>query len=174
MFKNYKDAVTIILGVISVTGSFVFVEKLLFFYNNFDIRDLSVGEVSRAFNTILGEKSFNFGKVNNSVGFISHNFELKNNNTSPIFISRIYTSCGCLSARIFTNKGVFGPFDIQNYFNLWGGGVVVGVGEKFIVEATLYPGKIGPVPAGIVDPRIVLNGRDGGNIILRVSALIFP
>ena len=40
-------------------------------------------------------KEYNFGKIKESEGKVSHVFEIKNNGNAPLVLTRVMSSCGC-------------------------------------------------------------------------------
>lgn len=43
----------------------------------------------------FSEKVFDFGKINEKDGSVTHVFEFTNKGNSPLVVSRVQTSCGC-------------------------------------------------------------------------------
>jgi hypothetical protein len=43
----------------------------------------------------FSEKVFDFGKINEKDGNVTHVFEFTNKGNSPLVVSRVQTSCGC-------------------------------------------------------------------------------
>lgn len=58
---------------------------------------LIAGEVASAQNEGLtfSEKAFNFGKIKEENGYVSHSFLFENRGKKPVVISSIATGCGC-------------------------------------------------------------------------------
>ena len=72
--------------------------------------------------SVLGalEKDFDFGTIAMKNGDVSKVFELENEGTESILISKVYTSCMCTVAKIITAKGdTSGPYGMPGH----GGGV---------------------------------------------------
>lgn len=51
------------------------------------------------------ERIFNFGKINEADGKVSHTFAFKNIGTNPVIISHIVTGCGCVGKE-YTRKAI--------------------------------------------------------------------
>lgn len=43
----------------------------------------------------IPEKEYNFGKIKESEGKVSHVFEIKNTGNAPLVLTRVMSSCGC-------------------------------------------------------------------------------
>jgi len=104
------------------------------------------------------EKDFDFGTIVMKDGDVSKIFELENEGTEPILISKVYTSCMCTVAKITTAKSeTSGPYGMSGHN---GGtsrtGIEVGAGETVKVEAIFNPAAHGPSGVGLANRTIFL------------------
>ena len=110
--------------------------------------------------SVLGalEKDFDFGAIAMKNGDVSKIFELENEGTEPILISKVYTSCMCTVAKITTAKGdTSGPYGMPGH----GGGiskanVEIGAGETVKVEVIFNPAAHGPSGVGLANRTVFI------------------
>lgn len=104
------------------------------------------------------ETDFDFGTIAMKDGDVSKVFELENEGTEPILISKVYTSCMCTLAKITTAKGeTSGPYGMPGH----GGGiskanVIVGAGEIVKIEAVFNPAAHGPSGVGLANRTVFI------------------
>jgi len=103
------------------------------------------------------EDNFDFGTVPLNGGKVSHVFKLKNDGSSPLSISKIYTSCMCTQAKVVSSAGEAGPFGMPGHGGVTGRArVTIEPGEEFSVEAVFDPAAHGPAGAGLAQRSIFL------------------
>lgn len=99
---------------------------------------------------LLAEKySFDFGTVSMSNGKVQHAFKIKNSDSNPAKITKIYTSCMCTEATLVMGKSSKGPFGMPGH-----GGVVARLNEtinpdqEIVVNVEVDPSAHGPQGTG--------------------------
>ncbi len=64
------------------------------------------------------EDSFDFGTVSMAKGDVSHSFKIKNFDSAPVKIIKIYTSCMCTEATLVMDTSSKGPFGMPGHGGL--------------------------------------------------------
>lgn len=174
MLRNYKDVITVILGVITVAGCFVFAVKVKGEVAELNIFD-SLGKVAVSFyDKATEEKAVDFGSVSFLGKDYRHNFELKNKSEKPLVISGVYTSCECTDAYMTIGDKKFGPFGLSDYFYSKKGEMTVAPGQNYSVEVKFSPSLGGLLGVGSIEHFASILGEEGQKILLRMNALVFP
>jgi len=97
------------------------------------------------------EGSFDFGTISMTAGKVTHKYALKNSGSSPVNVTKLFTSCMCTQASIATQNDRRGPFGMQGH----GGSIPkinleIKPGETAEVEAVYDPAAHGPAGVGKV------------------------
>lgn len=172
MLKNYKDAVTVILGVVSVFGSFVLADRFVSFWGEFNINHSSL--VYSSVNQFSGEKDIDFGRLSYSDGPQKYLFRLNNRSGREVVISKVYTSCACVRAYIHKGTESYGWFSLSDRFYTSNLGLRLSPLDNFSVSIYFDPSFGSPFSVGLIEPFIVLEDGYGYKTFLRISALVIP
>ncbi|MDX1607864.1 MAG: DUF1573 domain-containing protein [Candidatus Spechtbacterales bacterium] len=101
--------------------------------------------------------SFDFETISMEDGDVEHNFELTNNGTEPVVITKVYTSCMCTTAYIYDSAGnEYGYFGMQGHGRSPVANVTVQPGESATVRAVFDPAAHGPSGIGLASRNIYL------------------
>ena len=97
------------------------------------------------------EESFDFGTISMSAGKVTRKYALKNSGSSPVNVTKLFTSCMCTQASIATQNDRKGPFGMQGH----GGSIPkinleIKPGETAEVETVFDPAAHGPTGVGKV------------------------
>lgn len=108
------------------------------------------------------ERSFDFGTISMRDGNVSKTFELKNEGSDPILISKVYTSCMCTTAKVIMSGGKeVGPFGMPGHGGISRANIEVRAGETIRVEAIFNPAAHGPSGVGLAQRVIYLETNSG-------------
>lgn len=83
---------------------------------------------------------------------------------APVIIENVYTSCGCLSARLVSDKGEWGPFDKESGRIPAADRPVIAPGTSVALIVRLDPGEL-PVTGETAIDRVVTLADEHGYII---------
>ncbi|OIP65762.1 MAG: hypothetical protein COV32_00880 [Candidatus Yonathbacteria bacterium CG10_big_fil_rev_8_21_14_0_10_43_136] len=97
---------------------------------------------------VATEKSFDFGMVSMAKGKINHSFAVKNTGSTPVKITKIYTSCMCTEATLVNGVSRKGPFGMPGHGGLSRLRETVKAGQEISVEVTVDPAAHGPQGTG--------------------------
>lgn len=134
-----------------------------------DLTTASSGEVLLS----VAETSFDFGTISMAKGDVTHQFKIKNATTTPVTITKLYTSCMCTSAALYKNENkIAGPFGMAGH----GPKIskTLGVGEEMIVLETFDPKAHGPAGIGQIEREVYLETENGSPLILSFKANVTP
>lgn len=104
---------------------------------------------------------FDFDTISMKNGVVSHMFEVENNGEEPIVINKVYTTCMCTTVDIMSfDKVKLGSFGMPGH----GGAddkakIMVGQGEKILIEAHFDPAAHGPSGIGMIQRSIFLESN---------------
>ncbi|MBI2632799.1 MAG: DUF1573 domain-containing protein [Parcubacteria group bacterium] len=118
------------------------------------------------------EEFFDFGTISMGKGKVSHLFALKNENSEPISIKKIYTSCMCTEATLIRGDARRGPFGMPGH----GSSAVneqINPGEEITIEAVFDPAAHGPAGVGNIE-RVVFIETSAGKNELNFKAQVTP
>lgn len=124
---------------------------------------------------LASENEFDFGTIAMLDGVVKHRFILSNDNTEPLRIEKIYTSCMCTSAVVIDASGkTRGKFGMPGHSAPSGTNVTVEPGESIAVEAEFDPAAHGPSGVGLAERSIYIetNSQKSPKVELRFTAVV--
>ena len=121
------------------------------------------------------ETSFDFGSISMRAGKVKHSFRIMNGSSTPMRITKLYTSCMCTTAELMTTKERVGPFGMPGH-GFGGSGVDVALApqEEATVEAVFDPAAHGPAGVGIIERAIYVETENGLPFEFRFTAQVTP
>ncbi|MDP2593278.1 MAG: DUF1573 domain-containing protein [bacterium] len=151
----------------------VLVLAFLFWYSNFSSSGALVvyeGPVQLS----TSEKFHNFGVVSMKDGVVSYDFVLKNISEDALVLKRLYTSCMCTEAVIYSEGQSLGNFSMPGHgreprlnHNLF-------AGEEVRIEVKFNPAAHGPSGVGAIERNVVLETEKGEQVVLNIKANVTP
>lgn len=133
--------------------------------------NLPVGEVGAL---ALAETSFDFGRISMAAGPVTHDFIVRNRGTSPVTITKLYTSCMCTQAKLVAGNQSAGPFGMPGHSGIPGINVTLAPGETGVVTAIFDPAAHGPAGVGAIDRVVYVENNSGKNVELGFKAFVTP
>ncbi len=138
----------------------LFIGALIFVVlnNGADNTEVKIPASSAGVLSVLNN-NFNFEILEMKDGKVTHNFEVKNNGSEPVVITRAYTSCACTTATIVNFSGdKYGLFGMQGHKGLvLDTAIEIKPGESATVTAIYDPAAHGPKGVGKVKRIIYLD-----------------
>lgn len=122
-----------------------------------------------------GEVLYDFGRIRMADGKVEKIFTVTNTSGSDVTLEKITTSCMCTVAYLESAGGEKGPFGMPGH-----GGPSTPVeealkpGESRRVRVVFDPNAHGPAGIGPVNRSIYLASRSGGELELRIKAVVTP
>ena len=115
-----------------------------------------------------------FGEVSMAAGKITHRFRIRNTAATPVAINRMYTSCMCTEATLYTPSGRKGPFGMPGHGAVPSVYEVIAQGGAADVAVVFDPAAHGPAGVGLTERTVTIRSDDGGQLDLRFVAMVKP
>jgi hypothetical protein len=125
---------------------------------------------------ILGakESNFDFGTVSMAAGKVTHRYWIRNTDTSPITIKRLYTSCMCTTAALVKANRKYDPYGMPGHGFMPTINAPMAPGESAMVEVVFDPAAHGPAGIGPVDRFVTLQTDREPPLELAFTATVTP
>lgn len=120
------------------------------------------------------ETSYDFGTVSMAVGKVSRRFIVENPTSSPVTLTKLYTSCMCTIASLVIGDRRVGPFGMPGHGFTPSISEVLGSGQSIEVEAVFDPNAHGPAGVGRIDRVVTLENDAGAPFEFNFSANVVP
>lgn len=172
--RKFDDAITIIIGVLMIGGSFILASEV---NSNYDFSGFGASVSARDKDSLdftVKENFFDFGSISKREADKSHIFDVKNISNKDIVISKVYTSSESLDAFIKIGEYEAGPFNITDYLFPFYSKKIVEKESNFYIKVVLRPNNLGPLGVGLTEPFAVVEDITGRKVTLKISALVFP
>ncbi|MGQ0526004.1 MAG: DUF1573 domain-containing protein [Betaproteobacteria bacterium] len=115
-----------------------------------------------------------FGQISMAAGKVAHRFRVWNTGATAVTINRLYTSCMCTEATLYTPSGRKGPFGMPGHGPLPAVHQVIGPGGMAEVAIVFDPAAHGPAGVGPTERVVTIRSDDGGQLDLRFVAMVKP
>lgn len=119
---------------------------------------------------------FDFGSISMRAGKVSNSFQLKNESSEPLELSKAYTSCMCTTAFLSVNGKRVGPFGMPGHG--FGGSTAVSEtiapGSEAVLEVIFDPAAHGPAGIGRADRTVFVETKTGEVREFRFVATVTP
>lgn len=167
--ENSKNVIVGVVFVIVVVGA-------LFLWGRQTPREVAATPGSTQASMFeVAKSSFDFGSISMRAGKVKHSFSIKNGSSTPVRITKLYTSCMCTTAELITAKERVGPFGMPGHG--FGGSevnVMVAPQEEATVEAVFDPAAHGPAGVGSIERAVYVETENGVPVELRFTAQVTP
>lgn len=121
------------------------------------------------------ETKYDFGTLSMAKGKVSHEFKVKNTNSAPVTIARVYTSCMCTQANLTVGGKTVGPFGMMGMGYVPTISETLQPGEEGTLEAIFDPAAHGPAGVGPIDRVITVETKDGADpLVIEFRAVVAP
>ncbi len=161
-----------ILSIVAV----VLVFGALVWFAQPDDRD-TVASVSATYNNSLAVEegsTYDFGTISMAAGTVSHLFKLKNRDTEPVTIHKIYTSCMCTTAALSVGGKQFGPYGMPGHQAIPIIDHIINPDEEATIEVVFDPAAPGPAGVGRIERSVTIENNAGQPVLLQVAATVRP
>ena len=168
IMKNKIKKTILVYGI-----GLMFLSGLILLMVFFGSGNSKVDRYSASIISVL-QDSFDFDTISMKAGVVSHKFELQNEGDESVIIEKVYTSCMCTIAYIFTSSGKkYGEFGMPGHSSS-SASIEIGVGDKFSVEAVFDPAAHGPSGVGLAERSVYIetNSAKTPKIELRFTATV--
>ncbi|MDO8560138.1 MAG: DUF1573 domain-containing protein [bacterium] len=118
--------------------------------------------------------AFDFGQVSMAAGVVSRRITVSNPGTTPVKVTKLYTSCMCTTARLQTNGRTVGPFGMPGHGVVPRISEVITPGQQATLEVTFNPAAHGPAGVGRVNREVIVETDGGGTLTVAFTAQVTP
>lgn len=111
---------------------------------------------------------YDFGQISMAKGLVSHVYEIKNDTSSPLTLTKLYTSCMCTTASLRFGDKVLGPFGMPGHGALPQASFreELAPQESASVEVVFDPAAHGPAGLGKIAREVILEtGEKSGEMM---------
>lgn len=122
----------------------------------------------------LSESSFDFGTISMASGNVSRAVKVKNMDTKPVTLGKLYTSCMCTVAKLRHAGKELGPYGMQGHGFIPSMDEVLGVGEEADIEITFDPNAHGPAGVGRISRIVYLENDAGAPLQIKFNTFVTP
>jgi len=121
----------------------------------------------------LRDTQYNFGTISMKRGVVSREFTIKNTRAEPLVVSKIATTCTCMTATLQVHDAVLGPSNAS----LKKAPVIhaeILPGQSATLSVVFDPRAHGPAGIGKIMRRVLLDYGDKEPLAFRLSAFVTP
>ncbi len=122
----------------------------------------------------LSESSFDFGTISMASGNVSRVVKVKNIDTKPVTLRKMYTSCMCTVAKMKHAGKELGPYGMQGHGFIPSMDEVLAVGEEADIEITFDPNAHGPAGVGRISRAVYLENDAGAPLQIGFKTFVTP
>lgn len=119
-------------------------------------------------------QNYDFGTISMKNGLVNKEFTIKNNQTDPLFLSEVYTSCMCTNAQIRINNQEFGPFGMQGHGAMKMLNQSLSAGQEARLVVTFDPNAHGPSGIGVIERSVTIQSDNGETASINIKANVTP
>lgn len=169
MSKQFIWVIVIAVGVLVFGG--------VLFYAQPEPQDHSSMNTENSDNTLnlkLDPVNYDFGTISMKNGLVTKAFSVKNEQTEPIKLSELYTSCMCTEAKIKIGSEQFGPFGMLGHGAMKMLNQSLAPGQEAQLEVTFDPNAHGPSGIGVIERVVTLKSDKGDLANVNIKATVTP
>lgn len=120
------------------------------------------------------ETDYDFGSISMAAGKVTHRYWFRNENTAPVLIRRIYTSCMCTTATFVRGMKVINSYGMLGHGPLPAVNQSLNPGEAAFVDVVFDPAAHGPAGLGPTRRVVTIESDAGQPVELRFAANVTP
>ncbi|MDO8505932.1 MAG: DUF1573 domain-containing protein [bacterium] len=160
----------VVLGIAIVVVAFIWLGQPK--SNNLQSGVSGSGNLSASLS--LSESSFDFGTISMANGNVHKVVKVKNIDTNPVVLRKLYTSCMCTAVKMSHAGKEFGPYGMQGHGFIPSMDEVLGVGEEADIEITFDPNAHGPAGVGRISRVVFLENDAGAPLQITFKTFVTP
>ncbi len=122
----------------------------------------------------ISESSYDFGTISMKAGTVQHVFTLANMGSTPVPVSKFYSSCMCTTAILKKGDKTYGPFGMPGHGSIPSIDETLEPGEEAELDVTFDPAAHGPAGVGKIDRVVTVEGPSGKLLSVRIAAFVTP
>lgn len=122
----------------------------------------------------VGETNYDFGNISMAAGNVRRAFTITNSSSTPITLTRMYTSCMCTTATLTAGGKKYGPVGMPGHGAIPSMGYVLAPGEEANVEVVFDPAAHGPAGVGSITRAVRIEASEGAPVEFTFTAFVRP
>ena len=123
--------------------------------------------------TSVDGHSYDFGSISMARGKVTTEFLITSPTSSPLKITKVYTSCMCTEATLSVGGRKFGPFGMPGHGIVPSVDTEIPAGQSAQLLVTFDPAAHGPAGVGKIE-RAVRVETNGEPLEYQISAFVTP
>lgn len=120
------------------------------------------------------EATFNFGSISMAAGKVTHRYWIRNADTEPILVRKLYTSCMCTTAALVKGGRKSDPYGMPGHGFIPSINVPINPKEEAMVEVVFDPAAHGPSGIGPIERVVTIENSGGHPLELAFRANVTP
>lgn len=159
--------------IIGIVGAVIIIGGLIWL-SNVSSNTSESSNVASGGSLSLEETKFDFGTISMANGVVTHDVKITNTGSTPVTISKLYTSCMCTKVSFMNGDKKLGPFGMPGH------GIVPTINETLepgaesTVEVAFDPNAHGPAGVGRIDRVVTIENSTGVALKINFSATVTP
>ena len=118
--------------------------------------------------------AFDFGQVSMAAGVVRKQITVSNSGSTPVKVTKLFTSCMCTTVQLQNNGRTMGPFGMPGHGVLPRISEVIAPGQLATLEVTFNPAAHGPAGVGRVSREVIVETDGGGTLTVAFTAQVTP
>lgn len=124
--------------------------------------------------SVVEASNYNFGTVSMKNGKVSKTFIIKNTQSEPVTLSKLYTSCMCTEATLKVASKTQGPFGMLGHGFIPEFSETLRPNEEAEIEVVFDPAAHGPSGVGKIQRTVTLENNAGRPVEILIAANVTP
>lgn len=120
------------------------------------------------------QSNFDFGTVSMAAGKVTHRYQIKNANATPVVIRKISTSCMCTTAQLVKGGKKLAVYGMPGHGYVPNLDAPIEPNEQAVVEVVFDPAAHGPAGIGQIDRLVSIYTGAEEPLELSFNALVTP
>ncbi len=169
MSKKVLSTIFIVIGVVALGLLLLYAEPKA--GENVESKSVSSNQTSQ----LTADLSFyDFGTISMKNGKVTKSFKVYNNQSNPVLVSKVYTSCMCTDALLKIGTKSYGPYGMLAHGLVPSVNQEIKPSEEANIDVTFDPNAHGPAGVGVIEREVTVEQAAGGKLILNIKANVTP
>lgn len=169
MSKKVLSTIFIVIGVVALGLLLLYAEPKA--GENVESKNISSNETSQ----LTADLSFyDFGTISMKNGKVTKNFKIYNKQSSPVLVTKVYTSCMCTDALLKISSKLYGPYGMLAHGAAPLVNQEIKPDQEASIDVTFDPNAHGPAGVGVIEREVTVEQASGGKLTLNIKANVTP
>ncbi len=118
--------------------------------------------------------AYDFGTISMKNGKVTKSFKVYNSQSSPVLVTKVYTSCMCTDALLKIDEKLYGPFGMLAHGATPLVNQEIKPNQEASIDVTFDPNAHGPAGVGVIEREVSVEQATGGKLTLNIKANVTP